>query len=122
MSRRPTARWRTPAAFAAATCALGVAAALTLRFQERVVSAAASPDGSWRVAVLGRPRLRGGYELVVEVRDGGGAPAPAGGSFVVGLTRDLAAAEGEYAVRFLNDTTAVLGGRRTLDRSRYFPD
>jgi hypothetical protein len=96
------------------------AASVWLLSDRRPVSAATSPDGSWSVAVVGQRRLDGAYDLVVEVRDRGGQVAP-GGAFVVGLTRDLRAAERDHAVCFLDSNTAQVGSR-TLQRARFIKE
>jgi hypothetical protein len=85
--------------------------------QEQPLSTATSPDGSWSVSVVGKRRLSGAYELVVKVRDARGQETP-GGSFVVGLTRDLAAAERDQAVSFIDNATAKVGSR-TLEKAKF---
>lgn len=86
--------------------------------QDRPASAATSPDGSWSVAVVGKRRFNGAYELVVEVRDRGGRLAPAG-AFVAGLSRDPGAAERNYPVRFLDSESAQVGDR-SLKKAEFF--
>ncbi len=83
--------------------------------REQQVSAATSPDGSWSVAVVARPKLSGSYDIVVEVRDSRGKGP---GAFVVGLTRDLGAAAREHAVSFVDGATAKVGSR-TLEKSNF---
>jgi len=96
------------------------AALLWLLFQPRVVSHGVSPDGSWSVAVVGKRRFNGAYELVAEIRDRDGQIAPTG-AFVVGLTSDITpATEQHYGIRFLNADTAQLE-KRTIEKATYFP-
>jgi hypothetical protein len=84
--------------------------------KERPISEATSPDGSWSVAVVAHPTVSGSYELVVEVRDAHGQLA--GESFVIGLTRNLVAAEQEHAVKFIDNATAKVGSR-ILEKAKF---
>jgi hypothetical protein len=110
--------WVIAGSVAAALALGGVVLVLVpgLLTKNRPISEATSPDGSWSVAVVAHPTVGGSHELVVEVRDGRGQLA--GESFVVGLTRDLDAAQREYAVKFVDNVTAKVGSR-TLEKAKF---
>ena len=86
--------------------------------KDRLISSATSPDGSWSVALIGKWKLTGWYELFVEVRDRRGA-LPRGGAFVVGYANDLDAAKQTHAVQFHGNEVARVADW-TLEKARYF--
>jgi hypothetical protein len=89
---------------------LGVVALFYLTDDRETLAEATSPDGTWSVAVLARPRfLSGAYDITVEARDAQGQPTS--GGFVVDLTRDLDAARKAHAVKFVDNNTAMVGNR-----------
>jgi hypothetical protein len=98
-------------AFVGVLGALGflVSPFLVLSEEPRMVSEATSPDGTWSVEVLAKPRLTGGYDIVIVDGDGHGKKAP--GGIAIGLTRDLTAAQASHAVTFVDNNTAKVGSR-----------
>ena len=82
---------------------------LVLSEEPKTLSAATSPDGKWTIEVVAKPRLSGAYDIVILDGDGHGKKEP-GGS-VIGLTRDLTAAQAGHVITFVDNNTAKVGGR-----------
>jgi hypothetical protein len=98
-------------AVAGALLLLGTTGALLLTpGQPQTISEATSPDKTWSVAVIARPRFLGSsYDIVVEVRDSQGKHM---NGHVVDLTHDLEAARKARAVSFVDNNTAMVGNRK----------
>lgn len=83
-----------------------------------VITAARSPDGTWGVAVVAKPRLTGAYDIVAIIEDADGNVV---NKFVIGLESDLKSAKQDFAITFDGSDQARIGDQQQLEKSAYFP-
>jgi hypothetical protein len=102
-------------------CVVSIVVALVItRRSPQLISEAKSPDDTWSIAVIAKPRFGGSYDIVANVKDAD-SKVVRNGAFVIGLTSDLESAREVFAITFDSNDLARIGERRMIERSRFFP-